>query len=417
MQTNLAAFIRDTEQGREADRILRSCVHCGFCTATCPTYQLLGDELDGPRGRIYQIKQMLEGQPVSHTTQVHLDRCLTCLNCMTTCPSGVDYHHLVDIGREVVEKQVRRPLGQRLTRWGLRKVLPFPRRFAPLLALGRALRPLSPAGLRRKIPPRQAVVLPTDRQHARRMLILEGCVQPALTPRTNAVTREVLDRLGITLISAPGAGCCGAVSQHLSAPEEARAFMRRNIDHWWPQIEQGAEAILVTASGCGAMVKQYGYHLRNDPRYGEKAARVSALARDLGEVLSPQQLRQLGSRAPRRIAFHAPCTLQHGQGLKGMVEGLLTEAGFELLPVQDSHLCCGSAGTYSLLQPELSDRLRAGRLQALEAERPALIATANVGCQTHLQVGAQVPVLHWIELFASDFERAYPLPAAGDRAV
>ena len=405
MQTNLADFVRDTPQGREADRILRSCVHCGFCTATCPTYQVLGDELDGPRGRIYQIKQMLEGEAVSRANQVHLDRCLTCLNCVTTCPSGVEYHKLVDIGREVMERRVPRPLPARALRWALRRVLPYRRRFAPLLALGRAVRPLAPAALRAKIPPRQQVPAPRPGAGPRRVLMLEGCVQPALTPRTNAVAREVLGRLGAQVIGAPGAGCCGAVSQHLTAPEEARRFMRRNIDAWWPHLEAGAEAIVVTASGCGALVKEYGYHLREDPRYAAKAARVAALTRDLAEVVDGEALGRLGSTAPRRIAFHAPCTLQHGQKLKGAVERLLVAAGFELVAVADPHLCCGSAGTYSILQPGLAGELRERRLQALEAQGPALIATANVGCQTHLAAAAGVPVVHWIELFAADAPR------------
>jgi glycolate oxidase iron-sulfur subunit len=412
MQTRLIAALRETADGQEADRILRSCVHCGFCTATCPTYQLLGDELDGPRGRIYQIKMVLEGEAATRTAQRHLDRCLTCLNCETTCPSGVEYHKLLDIGRAGIEAQVRRPLGERLMRWGLRKVVPYPRRFWPLLRLGQRLRPLVPSTLRGKIPAALSAPGRSPRAaggHARRVLMLDNCVEPALTPATVEAAVRVLDRLGIEAVQASGGGCCGAISQHLSAPEEAKRFMRRNIDAWWPAIEPSdssvppAEAILVTASGCGAVVKGYGWHLREDPAYAEKAARVSALARDLSELISAEDLARLpgptGQGGPRRIAFHPPCTLQHGQGLMGRVEQLLRAAGFELTPVRDAHSCCGSAGTYSILQAELSKRLQADRLEALQAGGPELIATANVGCQTHLASAATVPVVHWIELF------------------
>jgi len=422
MQTRLIPELLATSDGREADRILRSCVHCGFCTATCPTYQLLGDELDGPRGRIYQLKLALEGEVPTRTTQQHLDRCLTCLNCETTCPSGVEYHKLVEIGRDRIEQSVPRPLRERLMRLGLRKVLPYPRRFVPLLRVGQWLRPLLPARLRDKVPvslsqlpqaidaKRASAARETLEGVARqRVLMLDNCVEPTLTPATVQVTRRVLARLGIQVLQPKGSGCCGAISQHLAAPDEAKRFMRRNIDAWWPEIEPSdpeqtpAEAILITASGCGAVVKDYGWHLRDDPVYAEKAARVSALARDLSELLTAEDLARLPSPfardVPRRIAFHPPCTLQHGQGLMGRVEALLTSVGFELASVRDAHSCCGSAGTYSILQPELSTRLQADRLDALQAGRPALIVTANVGCQTHLAAAAEVPVVHWIELF------------------
>ncbi len=399
MQTNLADFIRETPQGREADRILRACVHCGFCTATCPTYQLLGDELDGPRGRIYQIKQVLEGAEATATAQQHLDRCLSCMSCMTTCPSGVDYHRLLDIGREVVDERVERPAADRLRRWMLRKVLPFPGRVAPLVKLGQAVRPLVPAALKEKVPPRQTAKAVERQPRARRMLILDGCVQPAMTPRTNVTAAAVLDRLGVSVISAAGAGCCGALSQHLTAPEEARAFMRANIDAWWPHVEDGAEAVITTASGCGVLVKDYGHHLRDDPAYADKAARISELTRDLCEVVQPEDVTELKTSAPRRVAFHPPCTLQHGQKLKGLVERLLVAAGFELVPVADAHMCCGSAGTYSILQADLSQQLLGRRLDALQAGTPELIVTANIGCQLHLLSKADVPVMHWIELF------------------
>jgi len=430
MQTNIIPALRNTDEGREADRILRSCVHCGFCTATCPTYQLLGDELDGPRGRIYLIKNLLEGETPTRQAQVHLDRCLTCLNCETTCPSGVQYHRLLDIGRRRLEREVPRPLTERVMRWGLRQAVPYPRRFRILLRLAQIMRPLVPRQLRAKLPqaPRAdvAAVMPVRTatgRHLRRVILLENCAEPALTPGVVGATVRVLDALGIETVQPAGGGCCGAVSQHLAAAEQAKGFMRRNIDAWWPLIAPAdggapAEAILVTASGCGAMVKDYGHLLREDPAYAERAARVSALAKDLSELLTADDLARLPSSTdraqPRRIAFHAPCTLQHAQGLMGRVEGLLRESGFELLPVRDSHSCCGSAGTYSILQSDLAERLRADKLDALQQGGPALIATANVGCQTHLQAAAEVPVLHWIELF--DPGRTFARPAAGSAA-
>jgi glycolate oxidase iron-sulfur subunit len=399
MQTRISAKYRDTAAGQEADAILRSCVHCGFCTATCPTYQLLGDELDGPRGRIYLIKQLLEGQAVSASTQLHLDRCLTCRACETTCPSGVRYGRLADIGRELVEHEVPRRPVQRLLRYLLRKVIAYPRRVAPLLFAAQALRPLLPAGLRGKVPARQRRTPWPQQPQARRMLALAGCVQSVATPHTNAAAARVLNRLGIQLLKAPGAGCCGAVSHHLAAHQEGLDFMRRNIDAWWPLIEQGIEAILVTASGCGAVVKEYGQLLAQDPVYADKARRVSALARDVSEVLRDADLSGVGlRRQAQKVAFHSPCTLQHGQQLGGVVETVLSRAGFTLTAVPDAHLCCGSAGTYSILQPELSTRLLANKLAALEQDTPDVIATANIGCQMHLASKAGRPVRHWIEL-------------------
>jgi glycolate oxidase iron-sulfur subunit len=414
MQTKLLSALRDTEAGREADRILRSCVHCGFCTATCPTYQLLGDELDGPRGRIYQIKAVLEGEAPTRSVQTHLDRCLTCLNCMTTCPSGVQYDRLLATGRARVEAAVPRPLVERLLRRTLRLLVPYPARFTPLLKLGQAVRPLLPAALKAKLPASGALgVLPQNR-HQRRVLMLENCVEPALTPASVGAAIRVLDAAGIEVIR-PGGGCCGALSEHLAAGDEARDFMRRNIDVWWPYLAPDApaaaraEAVVIAASGCGAMVKDYGHHLRDDPEYAAKAARVSALAQDPSELLGADDLARLSSPftrgVPRRIAFHAPCTLQHGQKLMGRLEALLDACGFELTPVRDAHSCCGSAGTYSILQADLSAQLRARKLDALQAGAPALIATANVGCQTHLAGAAQIPVVHWLELFD-------PAPAA-----
>lgn len=400
MQTQLADWIRDTPQGREADSILRKCVHCGFCLATCPTYDLLGDELDSPRGRIYLMKQMLEGAAVTSRTQLHLDRCLTCRSCETTCPSGVEYGKLVDIGRGLVEERVARGPLERLRRWLLAQVLPRPALFAPLLALGRLARRVLPGSVAAKVPgKRPAGEWPVPR-HARRMLALAGCVQPSIAPSINAAAARVLDRLGISLVEAPEAGCCGAVTFHLNYQDEALGYVRRNIDAWWPHIEAGAEAIVITASGCGTMVEDYGRLLREDAAYAAKAARVSALARDISEVLAAEKgrLATLAGGARPAIAFHSPCSLQHGLKVRGVVESILGEAGFELTPVPDAHLCCGSAGTYSILQPELSQRLLANKVRALESGSPSFVATANVGCLTHIQAGTRVPVRHWIEL-------------------
>ncbi|QCI13314.1 glycolate oxidase subunit GlcF [Pseudomonas putida] len=399
MQTNLSEYAKSLPRAEEAERILRSCVHCGFCTATCPTYQLLGDELDGPRGRIYLIKQVLEGQEVTAKTQRHLDRCLTCRNCETTCPSGVEYHSLLDIGRAVVEEKVPRPLGQRLLREGLRSVVPRPAVFKALTQTAKALRPLLPQTLQAKLPRHAQPAKPRpQRQHARKVLMLEGCVQPSLSPNTNAAAARVLDRLGISVTAAREAGCCGAVDYHLNAQDKGLERARRNIDAWWPAIEAGAEAIVQTASGCGAFVRDYGHLLAADPAYAAKADKVSALARDLVEVLREEPLESLGVHADRRLAFHCPCTLQHAQKLGGAVEGVLGRLGFSLTAVPDSHLCCGSAGTYSLTQPALSLQLRDNKLNALESGNPEVIVTANIGCQTHLDGAGRTPVRHWIEL-------------------
>ncbi|MDH1011413.1 glycolate oxidase subunit GlcF [Pseudomonas nicosulfuronedens] len=399
MQTNLSEQAKHLPRAEEAERILRSCVHCGFCTATCPTYQLLGDELDGPRGRIYLIKQVLEGTEPSASTREHLDRCLSCRNCESTCPSGVDYHNLLDIGRAVVEQQVPRTFSERVLRRGLRAVVPNAALFGALAKAGRTFYPLLPETLQSKLPrhPQPPVERPKPR-HTRRMLMLEGCVQPALSPNTNAAAARVLDRLGISLIPAADAGCCGAVDYHLNAQEQGLERARRNIDAWWPSIEAGAEAIVQTASGCGAFVRDYGHLLERDAQYAAKARRVSELSRDLSEVLRDEPLEALHLHGDRRLAFHCPCTLQHALKLGGAVEGVLTRLGFSLTAVPDGHLCCGSAGTYSLTQPELSRRLRDNRLQALESGSPEVIVTANIGCQTHLGGAGRTPVRHWIEL-------------------
>lgn len=399
MQTNIAAPFKDTAEGRDAEAILRACVHCGFCTATCPTYQLVGDELDGPRGRIYLMKMVLEGETPSRSTQLHLDRCLTCRACETTCPSGVRYGRLVDIGRGVADARVQRPFVERIVRSVLRTIVPYPKRFGFFYKLGR-MAPQRWSGGMCKTPRRsQAAFWPADQGLKRKMLVLDGCVQPIAAPATNAAAARVLAKLGIELLRAEGAGCCGAISHHLTAPEEAKTFIRRNIDVWWPYIEAGAEALVMTASGCGAMVREYGHLLRDDPYYAAKAARVSELTRDLSEVLARENLQTFASVGRgRRIAWHSPCTLQHGQKIVGVVERILRNAGFELTPVRDSHLCCGSAGTYSLLQKKLSEPLLRNKLDALQEGRPAAIATANIGCQLHLGSESAVPVHHWIEL-------------------
>jgi glycolate oxidase iron-sulfur subunit len=406
MQTRLLPVFRDTPDGQEADGILRKCVHCGFCTATCPTYQLLGDELDGPRGRIYLIKQMLEGAAPGHSTQLHLDRCLTCRACETTCPSGVRYARLLDIGRQHVERVVPRTLRERLLRRVLVAVVPHRRLFAALLAAGRAVRPVMPTHLRRSVPARRDSAAWPAPRHQRRMLVLTGCVQPAVAPGINAAAARVLDRLGVSLLEAAD-GCCGALAHHLAAEDAARERMKRNIDAWWPRIEQGVEALVVTASGCGAMVRDYGELLRDDAEYAGKAARVSELSRDISQVVAQELARpgaapdfESGPRGGQRVAFHSPCTLQHGLKLRGIVEPLLERAGYSLTAVVDGHLCCGSAGTYSLLQPAISRQLKANRLAALEAGAPDVIATANVGCLMQLASGTDRPVRHWIELLA-----------------
>lgn len=399
MQTNLSEDAKKLPRAKEAEEILRSCVHCGFCTATCPTYQILGDELDGPRGRIYLMKSFFEGGEVTRETQAHLDRCLTCRNCETTCPSGVEYHTLLDIGRAAIEEKVGRPMGEKMMRSALRTVLTRPQIFDPLLKTGQLFRPLLPKSLKQKVPANsvKAKARPTE-THTRKMLILEGCVQPTLSPNTNAATARVLNKLGIQVISAAEAGCCGAVDYHLNAHEAGLQRARRNIDAWWPMIESGTEAIIQTASGCGAFVIEYGHLLKDDPAYAKKAEKISSLSKDLVEILKQEDLSSLAVNADKKLAFHCPCTLQHALKLNGAVESILKKVGFSLTTVPDSHLCCGSAGTYSVTQPELSTQLRDNKLDALESGQPDVIATANIGCQTHLNGAGRTPVRHWIEI-------------------
>ncbi|MFZ3127362.1 MAG: glycolate oxidase subunit GlcF [Rhodoferax sp.] len=408
MQTNLAPEYQNTPDGRAAEAILRKCVHCGFCTATCPTYQLLGDELDGPRGRIYLMKQVLEGETPTRKTQLHLDRCLTCRNCETTCPSGVDYGHLIDIGRKLVDAKVPRPATEKMVRWALKEGLPSPL-FGPAMQLGQLVRPLLPAGLKAKVPARQdAGVWPT-RTHARKVLLLTGCAQPSMGPNINTSTARVLDAAGIQTVVAAQAGCCGAVKFHLNDQDGGKAEMRANIDAWWPYVRDGAvEAIVMNASGCGVTVKEYGHILQDDAAYADKARRISALTRDLSELL-PELVPALKAAQPALVdavartatalAFHPPCTLQHGQKLKGGVEQYLGELGFSIQTARcEAHLCCGSAGTYSVLNPTLAYQLRDRKLGHLDALQPDVIVSANIGCITHLQSGTETPVKHWVEV-------------------
>jgi glycolate oxidase iron-sulfur subunit len=403
MQTQLSPEFRDSDDAKEAAAIIRKCVHCGFCNATCPTYQLLGDELDGPRGRIYLIKQMLEGSQVTRSTQQHLDRCLTCLNCQTTCPSGVEYGHLVDIGRRLVEARVERPPVERAVRWVLKEGLTS-KLFTPALRVGRALRPLLPRVLKEKIPAHRTTRVSSEAAgtRPRKVIMLQGCVQPAMLPDIDRAAVRVLDAAGIQTLHAAGTGCCGALRTHLSDSRGGLDDMRRNIDAWAPLLASGEiEAIISSASACALAIKEYGHALAHDAAYAQRAAQISALARDLSELL-PQlmpALKPLLRAVPaQRLAYHAPCTLQHGQKLRGGVEANLRELGFNVTAAcEESHFCCGSAGTYSVLQPQLAAQLRDRKLKNLSKLEPDCILSANVGCIQHLQSGTPIKVMHWIE--------------------
>ena len=398
MKTVILQNYLNTPVGQRANDILRSCVHCGFCNATCPTYQLLGDELDGPRGRIYLIKQMLEGEPPSAKTRLHLDRCLTCRNCETTCPSGVDYSNLLDTGRNLIAVKVPRPFRQRLMHYSLRKLLLSPTLFSLLLKTGQRFRPLLPAALQQSIPrPAPEKLAWPTREHTRKVILVEGCVQKSLQPDIDKAAASVLDKLHIQSLRINAAGCCGALSHHLNAETEAHAYIKRNIDSWWPHIETGEiEAITMTASGCGVMIQDYARLLADDKNYADKAARISALYKDPCEMISATDL--TATTRPRRIAFHPPCSLQHGLKINGRIESLITALGHELISFDDKHLCCGSAGTYSITQKSLGRALRDNKLSAIESRQPQLIVTANLGCQTHLQSGTNIAVTHWLEL-------------------
>ncbi|MEH6444947.1 MAG: glycolate oxidase subunit GlcF [Oceanospirillaceae bacterium] len=399
MHTNIHQVFAKTSQLDEAKEIIGNCVHCGFCTATCPTYQELKDERDGPRGRIYLIKQFLETGTLTEKSRTHLDRCLTCRSCETTCPSGVKYGRLIDIARDMTETMLPRNRGEKLLRWSLARVLPKPKLFASLLFLGRIFKPLLPQVLAQKIPAKRKTTPWPVNSHARVMLTLAGCAQPATAPNTNAAAARVFDKLAISLVEAPKAGCCGAVNHHLSEQQQSLDAMRRNIDAWWPAVEAGAEAIVMTASGCGAMVQEYGHLLREDSTYAAKAQRISELAKDISQILLNEDLSLLKVSAnTEKVAFHCPCTLQHAMGQSGVVDKILKSLGVDLAATKDKHLCCGSAGTYSILQPQLSKKLLKNKLAALTVDNPVKIYTANIGCQLHLETVAQVPVNHWIEL-------------------
>jgi len=401
LEARLAPTFAGTTQGAEAEAVLRACVHCGFCNATCPTYRLLGDELDGPRGRIYQIKQVLEGVPATALTQLHLDRCLTCRNCETTCPSGVEYVRLLDIGRALVDAQVPRPAGARMRRWLLRTGLTRGELFGGALRLARALRPLLPARLRATLGPARPAGAWPERRHARRVLLLRSCTQGALAPSIDAATARVLDAIGIEAQIDPRSGCCGAIRHHLSDQPGGLDDARRNVDTWFPRLEsRDVEAIVLNASGCAAQVRDYGRLLAQDAAYATRARRVSAAARDLGEFLEPERAalkRLAGTPSVVRIALQQPCTLQHALRCADATEKLLRALGAELLPVVDAHMCCGSAGTYSLLQGGISRALRERKLQCLSAGNPQMILSSNIGCIAHLGGASEVPVLHWIE--------------------
>lgn len=403
MLTEFPDELLSTAQGQEANRILRTCVHCGFCTANCPTYRLLGDELDSPRGRIYLIKGFLEGKRASLKTLQHLDRCLTCRACETYCPSGVEYGHLLDIGREKLEQQLKRPLLDQFSRFLLRLVIPNRKLFALLVACGQLFKPVLPGFLKSKIPARVKCSTYQPESHARKMILIAGCVQPAISPGINESAKRVLDKLAITAIELKEERCCGALNHHMAASVSAEKMMKHNIDCWWPMLDANIEAIISTTSGCGAVIKEYGYLLRHDEAYADKANKISNMTRDIAEVMeneiSSAFIRDL--RIPdKKIAFQSPCTLQHGQGLNGSVERLLTRCGFALGKVMESQLCCGSAGVYSLLQPKIATQLRNQKLDALLMDSPDIIATANIGCQHHLQQATDVRVRHWIEILA-----------------
>ena len=407
MQTKIRPDILATSAGEEADRILRACVHCGFCTATCPTYQVLGDELDGPRGRIYLIKEMLENGTASKKTQLHLDRCLTCQSCETTCPSGVEYHKLLSIGRQMVDQNNPRPLLERGQRWLLRTIVSRRQLFAGFVRLGQIARPILPPGLKKQLPPKTQATKVKPSHHARKIILLQGCAQPSLAPNINQSVIRVMDALGIETLQLKNEGCCGALSHHMNAIDQALTQAKRNIDTWWPQVKnQSVEAIVISESGCGNFVKEYEQLLKDEPGYGEKLEKIRHLIKDLSEVLSQEDLSRFKSNTPQKLAFQAPCTLQHGQGIKGSVEKILSALGHQLTAVADGHLCCGSAGSYSILQRELSQQLRERKLNNLHSGSPTLIASANIGCISHLRAGTETPVRHWIEVLADELDES-----------
>jgi glycolate oxidase iron-sulfur subunit len=398
MRAQLPPALAATLEGARAEAVIRACVHCGMCNAVCPTFQLTGDERDGPRGRIYLMKGALEGETVGPETLLHLDRCLECRACESACPSGVEYHRLLDVGRPFVEARVARPWRERALRWLIRTVAPYAQRFRLALAIGRVVAPVLPGGLRRKVPARSPPApAPPFEGEGRRMQLLAGCVQAAAAPHFNTAAKRVFKTVGVSLAESPAAGCCGAVSFHLDAPDEARAMARRNLDAWTAALDVGDEAVVVTASGCAAFIRDYPDLLADDAAYAETARRVAALVREPVEVLESLPLTPLRAPAEPRIAVHEPCTLRHGLKLGGRIDALLRRLGYEPQPVRDAHLCCGSAGPYSLTQPVFAGALRANKLAALTEHDPAAICTANIGCWMHLSETSPVPLKHWIE--------------------
>lgn len=397
MQTTFSSKLLETVDGQEANRILRSCVHCGFCIATCPTYLLTGNELDSPRGRIYLIKNMLEEGKATAITRTHLDRCLSCQSCETTCPSSVDYHGLLNIGRRVLEKKSRRPFRLRLKAWGLRKTLQTRWLLHFLLACGRSIRALLPASFARLLKPARGRPW-ADQTHTRKMLILNGCVQPGLSPETNIAASHIFSRLGIQLVTAKEEGCCGALAFHLDAQKEGLAKAKRKIDVLCAQLDSGVEAIVSTASGCGNFIDQYASLFAKDDQYAAKAARVKQATKDIGQLLLHEDLSKLTLKSGKKISYHCPCTLQHGLKENGTTKELLTKIGLTLTTPKDSHLCCGSAGAYSVMQPQISNKLRDNKLEQLMVAEPETIVTSNIGCQLHLARKAEVPVVHWVQL-------------------
>ena len=429
MQTSFTLAQLADPQIAEADSILRACVHCGFCTATCPTYVLLGDELDSPRGRIYLMKEMFEQEkPATREVVKHIDRCLSCLACMTTCPAGVHYMHLVDQGRDHIEKTYRRPIHDRLLRWLLAAILPYPARFRTALVAGMLAKPLAPLlrliGLKRlaallRLAPTRAPAPPADivgkvypaegKKHGR-VALLSGCINPVLAPSTNEAAIRLLNRSGIEVVIAAGEACCGSLVHHMGREEQAFAQARNNIDAWTREIEgEGLDAILITVSGCGTTVKDYGHMLRSDPAYARRAATVSALAKDVSEYL-------VGIRLPPNqphdltVAYHSACSLQHGQQVMRQPRELLTKMGFAVKDIPEGHLCCGSAGTYNIMQPDIAARLRERKIANIERTRPDVIAAGNIGCLTQIAAGTAIPVVHTVELI--DWATGGPLPDA-----
>ncbi len=429
MQTNFSLAQLADPQMAASEKILRTCVHCGFCTATCPTYLELGDELDSPRGRIYLMKEMFENdRPATPEVVRHIDRCLSCLSCMTTCPSGVHYMHLVDHGRAHIEKTYRRPWHDRALRAALAKILPYPERFRAALAAGlvgrmslpvlkraKALRRLAamvemaPSSIPSRREAKRPVIHEAEGRKRGRVALLTGCAQPVLAPQINEAAIRVLTRAGVEVILPRGEGCCGALVHHMGREDEALAFAKNDIDVWTREIEgQGLDAIVITASGCGTTIKDYGFMLREDPAYAEKAAKVSALARDVSEYLASLDMAAVAPPAELAVAYHSACSMQHGQQIREEPKMLLKAAGFEVRDVPEGHICCGSAGTYNLLQPELAGRLRDRKVRNIETVAPDVIATGNIGCMAQIGSGTQIPILHTVELL--DWAQGGPMP-------